>query len=101
MVSIKEAVLAAKKFVEEVYAQSGEQISEIGLEEVDRSEDESVWLITIGFTTTDKTRKRALLEQSVGTVLGGLATLTRDYKVVHIDRKTGEPLLMKMRQFRS
>ncbi len=96
MITIKDAVVAAKEFVKRVYAESGEEISEIGLEEVDRTEDDRVWLITIGFTTTDKGRNRRAIQHNLE-MLGGLSTLTREYKVVHIDADTGEPLTMKIR----
>jgi len=98
MISIKEAIQIAKNYVREVYAESGEQISDIGLEEVNRSEDDRVWLITVGFTIPDKRRQEVALNENLGTLLGGLSTLTRQYKVVHIDAQTGEPLMMKMRQ---
>jgi len=100
MVDIKQAVLNAKSFVREIYAQAEEEVRDIGLEEVDRTEDGREWLITIGFTTADKTRPQTAFKKNLGEVLGGLATLTREYKVVHIDAETGEPLMMKMRQMR-
>lgn len=98
MISIKEAIQIAKKYVRDVYDESGEPISDIGLEEVTRSDDGRVWLITVGFTLPDKRRQQAALNENLGTFLGGLATLTRQYKVVHIDAETGEPLMMKIRQ---
>ncbi len=98
MIPLKDAVKIAKQFITEVYAHAGEELQEVGLEEVDRTEDGREWLITIGFTSDKPGARKLNLEHSLGRFVGGLSTLTREYKVVHIDAETGEPRTIKIRE---
>ncbi len=86
--NVKEAVSAAKGFIQDLFADEG--ITDIGLEEVEFDEPEDEWRVTIGFTRPwDKA--------------GGIATFAsptnprRTYKVVHISGETGKVASVKNR----
>ena len=85
--------LAVKKAIEhctELFSPSG---SNFMLEEVEYSESEGVWLITIGFDV-EKT-VRTPLDRVVG--FGGPQTV-RQYKQVKIHSNTGAPLSVHIRK---
>lgn len=86
---VKEAVGAAKRYIQELFADEG--ITNIGLEEVEFDEPTGEWQVTIGFSRPwDK--------------LGGLAGLAsypnqlRSYKVVRISDETGKIISVKNRE---
>ena len=74
---VKEAVRTAKEYLVNLY--DGEDIADIGLEEVVFNDELHNWNITIGFTRPWDTRN------NVVTAL----RLRRSYKVVSIDDTTG------------
>jgi hypothetical protein len=80
MIDVKKAVTAALTYAQEL-GRSGAT-----LEEVDRSEDDRYWLVTLGFP-------RRLNDFAV---LGGVK-YEPDYKVFKVDAETGEVLSMKIR----
>jgi len=83
MIDVKQAAQAASDFISGLY--SSETISDVRLEEVELSEDEKYWLITLSFP----------LPSSLGVVyLGGGG---RQYKLFKVDADTGEVLSMKIR----
>lgn len=87
MVDLKEAVSAANKFIKDAFS---EDISDLQLEEISRSDDEKFWLITMGFF-----RKRApqhTLEALVGT------RPERVYKSIKVDSETGQAVSMQIRK---
>ena len=45
---VKEAVLTAKRYVADVFAD--EVVTDVGLEEVEFDEESDVWVVTIGFS---------------------------------------------------
>jgi hypothetical protein len=83
MINIKQAAQAASDFMVGLYSDKG--ISDIRLEEVELSEDQC-WLITLSFSSP------------TGSALDGLLARRRHYKVVKVDRNTGEVLSMKIRE---
>jgi uncharacterized protein YdeI (YjbR/CyaY-like superfamily) len=77
---VKEAIAAAKKYVDEVYAD--EQVTNLGLEEVEHVLAAGNWVITLGFSrpwNTPRTRAQEVLEN-----LGAVSSLRRSYKVITI-----------------
>lgn len=80
MIEVKKAVAAALTYAQEL-GRSGATI-----EEIDRTEDDRYWLVTLGFM-------RPLSDLAV---LGGYKQQP-DYKVFKVDAETGEVLSMKIR----
>jgi hypothetical protein len=91
MIEMKEAVKNAMAFALELYDK--EKLDDFLLEEVELSEDEKYWLITIGFNL-GKTQTR--------NPLVGITEMTsrpvRSYKLIKVDADTGKPLSMKIRK---
>ncbi len=83
MVDVKEAVKQALEYFTGLYQGS---YSNLALEEVELSDDEDYWLITLGFTPPT-------------TGLGALAgaNIRREYKIFRIKSETGKVLSMKIR----
>lgn len=48
-IDVKQAVMAAFSYVSELYPK--EQVNDLRLEEVERTEDGKYWLVTVGFST--------------------------------------------------
>jgi len=89
---VKEAIAAAKKYVNEIYAD--EQVTNLGLEEVEHSLGASNWVITLAFSrpwNTPRTRAQEVLEN-----LGAVSSLKRSYKVITMS-DDGTVLSMKNR----
>ena len=82
MVDGKQAVGKAMEYVKAVYDLS--QVTDLMLEEVERSEDGKHWYVTLGFTPHEPA--------------SGETTFERTYKVVKIVVETGEVLSMKIRK---
>jgi hypothetical protein len=75
---VKEAIAAAKKYLNEVYAE--EQVTNLGLEEVETPLAANNWVITLSFSrpwNTPRTRAQEVLEN-----LGAVSSLKRSYKVI-------------------
>lgn len=95
-VDVKQAVKEAMDYVRSLY--SGEEISNLGLEEV--TLDDDAWRVTVGFSRPWDYPKAAT------TVYDRLASdllqkqepsPRRNYKVVKVDRSTGKSIGMEMR----
>jgi hypothetical protein len=88
MIDVRQAVQSAESYVRSLFPES--ELRHLRLEEVDLSEDDSRWLITLGW-----------LEPAVagnGIVFSAaLRTLPRVYKLFEIDAETGEVTSMKIR----
>ena len=89
---VKEAVRAAKEYVNEVFA--GENVRHVSLEEVLFDESENAWKVTIGFFRAwDDSR-------DTGARLLGLPDWkSRAYKVVKMDDETGKVVSLTHRRF--
>ena len=77
---VKEAVGTAKAYVAELFA--GEQITNVGLEEVEFDDMTNGWRITIGFS-------RPWDQKNALTAALGEGRPARSYKVLRVDDKTG------------
>lgn len=83
MLDVKEAARRASEYFAGLY--SDEKIDNVQLEEVEFSDDENVWLITLSYPVFP-------LEISPRQFLG-----KRKYKLFTIDAETGQVKSMKMR----
>ena len=89
---VKQAIAAAKQYINEVYA--SEQVTNLGLEEVEHPQAAGNWVITLGFSrpwNTPRTRAQEVLEN-----LGAVSSLKRSYKVITMS-DDGTVLSMKNR----
>jgi hypothetical protein len=93
-IDVREAARIARDYVKHVFAD--EHISGIQLEEIELSEDEKYWYVTIGFDTN---------RRAEGTDLGNVISYPytqqkyiRDYKLVTIRASDGEVESIKIRQ---
>lgn len=99
-ITVKEAVKRAIEFVQTTYRETGDQIADLALEEVQSTDDGDWWHVTVGFFRQKDPRLEPLLQQ-IQQPLKGLNERyekTRKYKVVQINRKTGEIRAMTMRE---
>jgi hypothetical protein len=85
MIGIREAVKAALGFAQELYGLTDAE--RLTLEEVEPTEDERYWMVTLGIPAT-------LLPVEMITRRSG----TERYKVFKVDAETGKVLSMKLRQ---
>jgi hypothetical protein len=92
MIDVKEAVKKALDYVSSVIP--AEALIDPRLEEVELSENEKTWLITISFIRV--TPKQYL--HSLASAMQEVTQSDREYKLVTIDAETGKPLSMKIRQ---
>lgn len=88
---VKEAVARAKQYVADLYAD--EQISNLGLEEVEFYEPDKTWSVTVGFS-----RPWDSVRNNVVTVISGDVAPGRSYKVVKISDANGNVLSVKARE---
>lgn len=91
-IGVKEAVLAAQKYIRQAYP---EGLIGLRLEEVEMSDDERYWYITLGFSRIDEPVPLDAIS-SIDAMIAGRQTV-REYKVFKIDAKTGKVLSMKIR----
>ena len=95
MVSVKEAVNSAFKFIENLY--EGEDFADLSLEEVELSKDEDYWLVTVGFTRTYSKPLEKVTVSPIFEPLSRTYVTNRDYKIVKIDANTGDAKSVKIR----
>jgi hypothetical protein len=88
MIEVKDAVKCAFQSLEYLFAE--ESISNPLLEEVELSEDETQWFITLGFNVKKETPKNFL------EALDTSAKNLRKYKLFKIDAETGEFISMQI-----
>lgn len=93
---VAEAVRKAKTYVSEIYQESGEKISDIGLEEVNKEEEIKKWNVTIGFTRPFRKKlKNKLLEIQNNLAMFDALEYKREYKIVEINDENGEVIALK------
>lgn len=90
MTPVRDAVAAAKHFLEDL---SGDEVEAVTVEEVEQSPSGDAWLITLGFT------RLSAYSVSAGQQSGTSAP--RSYKVITVDGNTNEVRAMKTREFKS
>ncbi|MDX1522153.1 MAG: hypothetical protein R3264_11035 [Anaerolineae bacterium] len=97
MIDVKEAVKVAFKEIGNLY--TTDELTDLTLEEVELSEDEQYWLITLGFTQTLSLPIEAQRQTSffdANPLVQEISTM-RVYKTLKIDANTGEFQSMKIR----
>lgn len=92
--SVKSAVKAAIDKVKELY--SDNNLQDLMLEEVEFSEANNQWLVTVGFSLPEPEKSTSLSTPLITPSLRSRA-LSRCYKVVNIDADTGKFISMKIR----
>ncbi|MDB9313790.1 hypothetical protein PN462_11820 [Spirulina sp. CS-785/01] len=100
--NVQTAVQVAKQYFFSIQPEIGEDISDLRLEEVEKTEDRQYWLITLGYDRPHQTPYNSLnsLLKSSETLSETLnkKTKKREYKVVKIDADTGEVESIKIRE---
>ncbi len=93
MIDIKQAVKAAERFFKDLYDQN--TLKNFLVEEVELSEDEKDWVVTVGFDFGDmpSTPEPAQFTSRTSTPRAG-----RVFKEVRIDKETGEPISITVRK---
>lgn len=86
-IEVQEAIRSALKALHVFYADT--KCANVLLEEVELTEDEHEWLITLGFDT--------VVGMQPGTILN-LPVSGRKYKQFHINAESGEVKSMKIRE---
>ncbi|EDZ93214.1 MAG: hypothetical protein P5702_13995 [Limnospira sp. PMC 1291.21] len=90
---VKAAAIAAKQYLISLWETMGNlDIQDLRVEEVELSEDDQSWLITLGFT-----RPADRLEDPLGEVLE-TSRYRREYKIFKVDAETSQVKSMKIRQ---
>lgn len=88
MIDVKQAVQAAEVYARSLFPES--ELRHLRLEEVDRSEDDSRWHITLGWVEPTVAGNGIVFS-------AGMRKLPRVYKLFEIDAETGEVVAMKIR----
>jgi hypothetical protein len=94
MIEVKQAVEAAARYTAELFAQEG--ILDVRLEEVELSEDEGTWHVTLSFLR--KRKASSSLEEALraGSLVG--TPMDRDFKVLSVRASDGVVTSVKIRQ---
>jgi hypothetical protein len=64
--------------------------SDLAVEEVEKTDDDRFWLVTIGYNVTSSERGTLVSFQGPPPV--------REYKIIKVDAQSGEPVSMKVRK---
>ncbi len=91
MIDVKEAVAGAVDYVGDLFV--GERVLDVRLEEVELSEDDRFWYITLSFVRESKPVSE--LQKALGEALG---RMQREYKMFVIQSADGKVKSMKIRQ---
>ncbi len=91
-VDVREAVRIARQYMRDLY--EGEKLPNLRLEEVELSEDNAEWLVTFGFTASEKDVETNSFITAIG---GSTSRPRRDYKLIRVDARTGKALAMNIR----
>jgi hypothetical protein len=86
---VKEAVKRAKNYVTDLFAE--ENITSLGLEEIEHNSQAGVWEVTLGFSRPWNTQRNAL------TMVTGEPAVRRVYRVIEVRDIDGEVLSVKRR----
>ena len=91
MIDVKTSTKAAAEFFNSVYPAPHNGVL---LEEIELSDDEKYWLITLGYNVRVNPEDHTPLDLSA--LLG--VKLRREYKTFKVDRETGDIKAMKIRK---
>ena len=90
MIDVKQSINIAFEYFKELY--KPEDLQDVSLEEVELSDDEQYWFVTLGFSRPPSKLTNPLQAFAVQKLL------PRDYKVVKIHTESGQVLSMKIRE---
>ena len=93
-VDVKTAVTAANSYLRDIKDLMKIRLESLRLEEVELSEDQGEWLITLSFDVPIKTNSLANL------MAGTNSIYQREYKLLKVDSETGEVKSMKIRSLK-
>jgi hypothetical protein len=87
MIDVKQAVQAASDFIKQLYGAN--QLKQLTLEEVELTDDDRFWLVTLGFSRPE-----------LVSPLEAFATAKqrREYKILKIHADSGKVQSMKIRE---
>lgn len=91
MIDVKQAIRAAADFVAETL--SDEKLLDVRLEEVELTENEETWFITLSFLRRQKATTG--LAEACSEPVG---RMEREYKILAVDSERGRVRSMKIRQ---
>ena len=89
---VKEAVGKAMDYLKDMY--QIDQFKDVLLEEVDLSEDNEFWNVTIGFTR----RQESTSGGPMATLIGQSTEFKREFKIFQIDAENGALRSMRSRK---
>jgi hypothetical protein len=92
MIDVKEAVKRAMDYLEEMYDTT--KFKDVLLEEVEMTEDNKYWNVTVGFTR----RQTSTAEGPMASLVGPSDQFRREFKVFKIDTKNGIMRSMKIKK---
>lgn len=95
--NVRDAVIAAKNYFQSLKDMINNRIEDLRLEEVELSEDQKFWFVTLGFERPVVQKKNSLSEL-LPTPLPASSQYEREYKIFKIDSETGEVQSMKIRE---
>lgn len=90
---VKSAVARAIGFLQEVYGEA--KLPGLRLEEVELSDDGSLWHITLSFLAEVPPEERSVLDRELGALRK--PNVARQYKILSVSSSTGEVHSMKIR----
>jgi hypothetical protein len=90
MIGVKQAVQAAQDWVRQLYPDSA--LQHLRLEEVDVSDDERFWHVTLGWV------EPAIRENAFTALAADVRAVPRVYKTLEVDAQTGAVKSMKIRE---
>jgi hypothetical protein len=93
-IDVKTAVTAANSYLQDIKDLMKIQLESLRLEEVELSEDQHEWLITLGFDIPIRTNSLTNL------MAGTSSVYQREYKLFKVDSETGEVKSMKIRSLK-
>lgn len=95
--NVRDAVIAAKNYFQSLKDMINNKVEDLRLEEVELSEDQKFWFVTLGFECPVAQKKNSLSEL-LPHQLAASPQYEREYKVFKVDSETGEVQSMKIRE---
>jgi hypothetical protein len=92
---VKDAVVVAKKWVQDILAD--EDVQNVGLEEVEYDEEDRAWHVTVGFSRRWNSPKDGQLTGLAAALAVTQPALKRAYRVVTVNDSDGKVISMRRR----
>ena len=97
MIDAKQAVQSARQFITSLY---GDNPTDLALEEIELSDNEEYWLVTLGFTriySQPLGHLRSSIMETIANQANNTKQAVREYKIIKVDAEDGEASSMKIR----